>query len=396
MTQGDIMIVDDKPANLKLLEDMLVLQGHDVRSLPLGRLALTSAMKRPPDLVLLDINMPEMNGYEVCERFKNTPQLLQIPIIFLSALNETEDKVKGFRCGAVDYISKPFQFEEVHARVETHLELHRLQRELKAQNEVLEQAVAARTLELAEANRRLTILDTSKNEFLSLISHELRTPLNGLLGAGKIILDRMPATEENTELEDMFERSRRRVMAILDDAMLLTEIDVNGEAFRSARISLRSVLKRAMEQATEFADSRQVVLVPPAGDLDVVLADEELLVRALRALLETAVKFSNGGEMVRLKCEVHSDPATLVIESHGMSIPSSVLPKFFDVFSISEVSTPGGDLGLGPAVAARILSLFGATVSVSNRNPSGIRITVSLKFGKRMAAVTQRETVSVS
>jgi C4-dicarboxylate-specific signal transduction histidine kinase len=100
--------------------------------------------------------------------------------------------------------------------------------------------------------------------------------------------------------------------------------------------------------------------------------------------------------MVRLKCEVLSDPATLIIESQGMSIPSPILPKFFDVFSISEVCTPGGDLGLGPAVAARILSLFGASVSVSNRHPSGIRITVSLKFGKRMAVVTQGEAVSVS
>src|SRR5271165_4675726 len=349
MTQGDIMIVDDKPANLKLLEDMLVLQGYDVRSLPLGRLALASAINCPPDLVLLDINMPEMNGYEVCERFKSTPELLQIPIIFLSAFSETEDKVRGFRCGAVDYISKPFQFEEVQARVETHLELHRLQRELKMQNDLLEQSVAARTLELAEANRRLTILDTSKNEFLNLISHELRTPLNGLLGAGQLILDRMPATKENTEIEGMFERSRRRVMSILDDAMLLTEIDVNAEAFRSSRVSLRSVLKRAMEQASEFAESRQVVLVPPAGDQDLVLVDEELLVRALRALLETAVKFSDGGEMVRLQCQVLSDPATLIIESEGMHIPGAVIPKFFDVFSMSEVSTPGGDLGLGPA-----------------------------------------------
>jgi signal transduction histidine kinase len=270
----------------------------------------------------------------------------------------------------------------VHARVETHLELHRLQRVLKQQNEQLEQAVAARTLELADANRRLTILDTSKNEFLSLISHELRTPLNGLLGAGEIILDSMPRSEENTELEALFKRSRQRILAILDDAMLLTEIDVNGEAFRSGRVSLRAVLGRAIEETAAFAQSRQVILVPPAGSLDIVLADEELLVRALRALLETAVKFSHGGEMVRLECKVLSDPATLIIESQGRTIPSPIIPKFFDVFSISEVSTAGGDLGLGPAVASRILSLFGASVTVANRNPSGIRLTVSLKYGK--------------
>jgi two-component system sensor histidine kinase/response regulator len=146
--------------------------------------------------------------------------------------------VKAFRSGAVDYISKPFQFEEVHARVETHLKLHDLQRALKLQNERLEEAVAARTRELAEANERLTILDRSKNEFLNLISHEFRTPLNGLLGVGELILEEMPSTEENNELQELFERSRRRILSILDDALLLTQIDVSGEQFRSAPVSL--------------------------------------------------------------------------------------------------------------------------------------------------------------
>jgi len=379
VTQGDIMIVDDKPANLKLLEDMLVQQGHEVRSLPLGRLALAAATKHPPDLMLLDINMPEMNGYEVCERLKSAPELSDIPVIFLSALNETQDKVKAFRAAAVDYISKPFQFEEVHARVETHLKLHQLQQELKLQNERLEQAVAARTRELADANQRLTLLDASKNDFLHLISHEFRTPLNGLLGASEVILDSMPSTTENGELQQLYQRSRRRILAILDDAMLLTQIDVNGEPFRSARVSLQVALQRAMEQASEFAESREVALALPAGDLDLVLAHEELLVRALHALLETAVKFSERGETVRLAYEVLSDPPRLIIESQGKSIPNPVMSKFFDLFSLSEASTPGGDLGLGPAVASRVLSLFGASVSIENRDPSGIRLTVSLK-----------------
>src|SRR5580700_5756321 len=101
MPSNDIMIVDDNPANLKLLEDMLVQQGHEVRSFPLGRLALAAAMRAPPDLILLDINMPEMNGYEVCDRLKSTAELSGIPVIFLSALNETQDKVKAFQSGAV-------------------------------------------------------------------------------------------------------------------------------------------------------------------------------------------------------------------------------------------------------------------------------------------------------
>ncbi len=381
MAPSDIMIVDDNPANLKLLEDMLVRQGHEVRSFPLGRLALAAAMKAPPDLILLDINMPEMNGYEVCERLKSNSALSDIPIIFLSALNETQDKVKAFRSGAVDYISKPFQFEEVHARVETHLKLHDLQRAMKLQNQRLEEAVAARTRELAEANQRLTVLDRSKNEFLNLISHELRTPLNGLLGAGEIILEAMPSTEENDDLRVVFEHSRRRILAMLDDALLLTEIDISGERFSSGQVSLLAAMSLAMERTAEFAGSRRVTLAPPPAGLDLtfVQGDETLLVRALQALLETAVRFSEEGETVRLSHELVSDSIRIMIESHGKTIPSAVIPKFFDLFAIEEASTPGRDLGLGPAVASRILSLFGASVSVANRDPSGIRLTISLK-----------------
>src|SRR5580658_3874118 len=247
------MIVDDNPANLRLLEDMLLEKGHEVHSFPVGRLALAEALQNPPDLILLDINMPEMNGYEVCERLKSSQKLSDIPVIFLSALNETQDKMKAFRSGAVDYISKPFQFEEVHARVETHLKLHDLQRALKLQTERLEEDVAARTRELAEANERLTILDRSKNEFLNLISHELRTPLNGLLGVSEIFMDAMPSTEAADELREIFEHSRRRLLSMTDDALLLTQIDVNGAQSGSAQVSLHLVLTGAIERATAFA-----------------------------------------------------------------------------------------------------------------------------------------------
>ena len=379
MNQSDIMIVDDNPANLKLLEDMLLQRGHGVSSFPLGRLALAAAMRNPPDLILLDINMPEMNGYQVCERLKATSKLANIPVIFLSALNETQDKLSAFRCGAVDYISKPFQFEEVHARVETHLQLHNLQRALKLDNSRLEEAVAARTRELAEANQQLTILDRSKSDFLSLISHEFRTPLNGLLGVGELILEEMPPTAENDELQRMFERSRQRILSMLDDALLLTQIDVKRAGFRSAPVSVGVALNCAIQKVTQFAESRHVTLGPPSTELDLVKGDEHLLVRAFQALLETAVKFSAEGETVRLFRESSPDSPRVIIESEGRSIPTSALGKFFDVFSIGEAMTPGGDLGVGPALAGRILSLLGGSVSVANRTPSGIGLTISLK-----------------
>jgi DNA-binding response OmpR family regulator len=380
LTRRNIMVVDDNPDNLKVLEDMLRQQGHEVRSFPRGRLALAAAARNPPDLILLDINMPEMNGYEVCERLKSTDEFSGIPVIFLSALNETEDKVKAFGSGATDYLSKPFQFEEVYARVETHLKLHDLQRALKLQNEHLEETVAARTRELAQANERLTMLDRSKSDFLNLISHEFRTPLVGLFGVSELILEEMSSTVEHNELKEVFDHSRRRILSILDDALLLTHIDVNGENLRSAPVSLSAALSRAIESTTQFAESHHVKLNPVPADLGLVLGDEDMLVRAFHALLETAVKFSEEGETVRTECEVVADSRRVIIEGHGRQIPSPAMAKFFDIFSIGEAITPGGDLGLGPPVAYRILSLFGASVGVANLDHlPGIRLTVSLK-----------------
>jgi len=374
------MIVDDNPANLKLLEDMLLQKGHKVRSFPLGRLALEAAKKHPPDLILLDVNMPEMNGYEVCERLKSIKELASIPVIFLSALDESEDKVKAFQGGAADYVSKPFRFEEVHARVETHLKLHALGQALQSQNERLEEAVAARTRELSIANERLTILDHSKNDFLTLISHEFRTPLNGVLGASELILGRMPRTEQNNELKDIYRRSRQRILTILDDALLLTQIDISGERFKSAEVSsLSPTVGQALEQTSEFAKARHVTLMPPPLDMGSVAGNEDLLVRALQALIETAVKFSAEGEAILLSSETAPGWRKVIVEASGRIIPSPALAKFFDLFSIGEAITPGGDLGLSAPLAFRILSLFGGSVSVANLEPAGIRLTISLK-----------------
>jgi putative two-component system response regulator len=148
---ASILIVDDTPANLQVLTGMLDDRGYLTRPVTSGRMALLAARKDPPDLVLLDITMPEMDGYEVCARLKADETLKDIPVIFISALHETLDKVKGFGVGGVDYVTKPFQFEEVHARVATHLKLHALQRAMESLNRRLSALVQAQVREISES-----------------------------------------------------------------------------------------------------------------------------------------------------------------------------------------------------------------------------------------------------
>ena len=149
-TKGNILIVDDTPANLRLLANLLNDQGYKTRPVPNGPLAIKAADLDPPDLILLDINMPDMNGYEVCAKLKENPRTKDIPIIFISALDEVTDKVKAFQVGGVDYVSKLFQIEEVLARVGSQLALLDLKRELLQANSDLERRVEERTHEIME------------------------------------------------------------------------------------------------------------------------------------------------------------------------------------------------------------------------------------------------------
>lgn len=142
--KADILVIDDTPENLNLLSAMLTEQGYKVRSVTKGSTGLRGANAVPPDLILLDVNMPEMNGYEVCQHLKANDRTREIPVIFLSALGDVLDKVKAFTVGGVDYITKPFQLEEVLARIENHLTIWKLQRQLQAQNERLQQEISER------------------------------------------------------------------------------------------------------------------------------------------------------------------------------------------------------------------------------------------------------------
>jgi DNA-binding response OmpR family regulator len=374
-----IMIVDDTPDNLKLLEEMLRGRDYHVRAFPRGRLALAAAASEPPDLIMLDINMPEMTGYETCERLKADRRLASIPVIFISALNETLDKVKAFQCGGVDYVTKPFQFEEVQARVATHLRLRRLQAELEMHNARLEEMVRLRTRELADAKGRLAILDKAKSDFLTLISHELRTPLNGLFGLTDLVFMECETNPAIVQFQAPFEESKQRLLTILDDALLLCQIEVDGTRFAPRPISLVIILETARAKASEFAKSRQVAFEIAPGCTGEVSGHEGLLTKALQALLETAVKFSKSDTTVRLFGCPSPTGVGLAIEAAGRAIPPQALPRFFDVLAIGESITPGGDLGLGPPVADRILSLFGGSVTVANCMPPGIRFQINLK-----------------
>jgi CheY-like chemotaxis protein len=383
------LIVDDIDINRIVLRVAFEAEGHTAFEAADGIEALEVLAREKVDAVLSDILMPRMDGYRLCHEIRTNTQLRDLPIvIYTSTYTSKSDENLARSVGADRYLRKPAPFQTVLTALQEAIAMPRTtpQPEAWQEVEVLKQysdhlvaKLEQRNIELAEANGRLNILDASKNEFLRVISHELRTPVNGLFGVGDLILEGMPSTEDNRKLHGMFKLSRQRLFSIMEDALLLTEIDVNGKQFYSATFSLSAALTSAVKGATEFAESRNVKFARPSSNMGLVVGDEDLLARALRSLLETAVKFSANGKTVGLALELVADTTRVIIQSRGLTISSTAMPKFFDIFSIGEALTAGGDLGLGPAVAYRILSLFGASVSVANLDPPGIRLTVSLK-----------------
>ena len=368
----EILAVDDTPANLHLLMDFLEKQGFCVRPAISGRGALSAVSRRPPDLILLDAAMPEMDGFEVCTKLKEKESTREIPVIFISAHNATEDKLKAFQAGGADYITKPFQIEEVLARVNAHLEIRQLQVALKKSNESLESMVAKRTRQLEEANAKLSILDQAKSDFLTLISHELRTPLHGLFGAADLAFEKFKKDSEMSELIGIYEVSRQRIMTMLDHALLLTTIQVKGGDFANNVSQLDDILKAACEEMAGLMQVSNIHISPLPLGCGNVLGDWFYLKKALVSLIETVAKYSKPKTRIEIRAHVLASQVCLNIEGSGHNIPENQLKTFFDVLAIPDA--PAGDLGLAPAVAHRIIALLGGQVLVANQKAKGIQI----------------------
>ena len=213
----NILIVDDDPENLRLLECILTEAGYKVRPAASGSLALRSAKSTSPHLILLDVKMPGVDGYQVCQDLKTNENTRDIPIIFLSGLSETSDKLKAFQAGGVDYITKPFQSEEVLARVAVHLKLQTLQKQIISQNielqharDELEQRVTERTAELAQANETLKIALAEKTTLLQELYH--RT--NNTMQVISALLELQSGYSDDDRVHQMFAETRNRIQAM--------------------------------------------------------------------------------------------------------------------------------------------------------------------------------------
>jgi len=378
-----ILIADDNPENLGVLSKILEEAGYKVRTALNGQLALNSIQAATPDMALIDLHMPVMDGYELCKQIKNDTRYAHIPVLFVSAISESFNKVIAFDLGAVDYISKPVDPQEVLSRVGAHLKIQHLQQELEKKNHELESLVEARTADLNSALEKLKILhgqlsslDDAKNNFLQLISHELRTPLVGL-GIVDELLDKELSEEESKLFQNIFWASHQKIINIVDHAGTLTQLNLTKPNYHYESLKVKQLAYNASKELQALMSTKNVTLDVQGDDQQIVVCDPDYGKMVINALLETAIKFTSEGNVVKVTWTEQEEDSTIFIQANGWMLPEKHIPDFFETLKIHEAIFPGGDLGLAPAVAKQVMNACGGSIEVSNRDSEGITLAVS-------------------
>lgn len=374
-----ILVVDDVPENLAMAVALLS-TTYRVRVATGGSQALEVAGKARPDLILLDVGMPAMNGYEVCGLLKEDPDLCEIPVIFLTARSDEADEQLGFDLGAVDYIAKPFSPPIMLARI-------RAQLSLKEARDTLAQRVVEEKRRFEIALTQQIELNDLKAVFLAMATHEFRTPLTAILSSEELLRvygDRLDSAGREATLASI-EDSARRMLVMLDDAQHIGRGNRALLRFRPSALDPASLCRQLRDEA--------LVAHPPQGApwpeirLDLALAsaavtlDERLLRHILGNLLSNALKYSPSGAAVRLSAREEGDSLVFEVADQGIGIPPEDLPHLFgDFHRGSNVDAIPGT-GLGLAIVKRAVETHGGDIDVRSDVGQGTLFRVRIPVG---------------
>ena len=361
-----VLMVDDTPANLEMLSEMLKGRGYKVRAAVSGKAALQAARNDPPDLILLDINMPEMNGYEVCENLKADPRLKEIPVIFLSALTETIDKVKAFGTGGVDYITKPFQFEEVEARIETHLELRRQKQSLQ------------------EAYDKLRELEKLRDSLVQMVIHDLRSPLTGAYAYLKLVKDNTDKTLSRLHFGYVAEamKALMQMIQMACDVLDTSKMEKGQLQLKTADSDLSCILEDSIAGLKPLLEKREIRFATPESPVTVRL-DREIILRVVQNLLSNALKFTGEGGLIRLGIETGGERVRVSVKDNGAGIQPEYRQKLFEKSAQDELRTAHQRYspGLGLTFCKLAVEAHGGSIGVESEAGKGTSFWFELPVG---------------
>jgi signal transduction histidine kinase len=456
-SKGNIVIVDDNPNNLRLLANLLNRSGYKVRPVSTGKLAISTTRVNPPDLILLDINMPEMDGYAVCQQLKQDVNTSEIPVIFISALNEAFSRIKGFEVGGVDYITKPFEFREVLVRVSTHIQLYRFQQKLQKVNSIQSQELIEKNQQLQTTNNELENLNQVLNlkvaelqqtqlqlvqaekmsvlgQLLAGIAHEINNPLgflHGNLEHGQEYLQHLkkhlqlyqnelnaPSYEirdhaEEIDLDylltdfpklfDSMNRGVERLYEISESLRIFSRKDVKFKVDFDIHKGIESTLTILKHRLKGDREGSGIKIVQEYGDIPLVQCFPgqlnqvfmNILCNAIDALEEDKEREQ---KQITIATEIREDSAIgklvrIRFHDNGIGIKEEIQKQIFEYLFTTK--EVGKGTGLGLALSKQIIEeKHGGTIAFHSEIGKGTEFIISLPL--EMEAIDSQEATQIS
>jgi two-component system, sensor histidine kinase and response regulator len=346
-----ILIIDDTPINLKLLGDILEDEGYVVRPVTSGKQALNVSEREKPDLILLDIMMPDMDGFEVCRRLKENQKLKDIPVIFISALTETGYVVKALSSGGVDFITKPIQAEEVLVRVNTHLKLN--QQFMKLQE-----------------------LNASRNKLFSIISHDLRSPLSGFLGLTQLLVEELPYLNMATirEMAIDMRNSATNFYGLLENLLQWSQMEQGKIPFNPRTTQLYKIVDESISTVKYSAEIKGIEIINSVPETIDVIADEKMIQTVLRNLVSNAVKFTERSGKIDISAVLTDNKAVeIAVSDTGIGMNSTIVDSLFQLDN--NAKRPGTanetSTGLGLIICKNFIERHGGRLMVTSEVGKG-------------------------
>lgn len=343
-----ILVVDDVLHNVHVVGSILGDAGYQVVPATNGAQALRFATNPAPDLVLLDVMMPEMDGFEVCRRLKSTPETSAIPVIFLTAAVEIDQVVRGFELGAVDYVTKPFNSAELLARVRTHLEV-------KFSREILERTA-----------KKLRENNEEKNEFLGIAAHDLKNPISNFIGLVEHILSTPDL--DRAELEDIsgdILNESRRLLQLVQDLLDVNALERGELKLQLAPQDLVEIAQTVVDHFRARAEAKQQTLsLDPGGMPAQVLADRSVTLQILDNLVSNAVKFSPAGSPIRVTISRVKEGILCAVQDEGPGLSAEDRKRLFGKFARLSARPTGGEntTGLGLSIVKKLVESMNGSV----------------------------------
>lgn len=366
-----ILVVDDNPTNLQVLLESLKRTGFKILVARTGENAIQQAEYGKPDLILLDVMMPGIDGFETCRRFKTLDAFKEIPIIFMTALTDTTDKLKGFQAGGVDYVTKPLQHEEVLARVVTHLTIRRLQQESREQH-----------LALQEQHAQLQALNASKDKFFSIISHDLRSPLSSVLVGLRLLTDPESRVSES-EKEEILHDSRRTVeqlYSLLDNLLVWSRLQRGLMEYAPKQIDLQPLFERNATLFAANAEQKQIAIRQTVTAPIFAFADSQMIDTVIRNLISNALKFTEARGAITLSACQNDQNVEITVADTGIGMDAEAVAKLFRLdVRYNQLGTAGEKgTGLGLNVCKEFAEKNGGSIAVESVVGAGTTFRVTL------------------